>query len=141
MMKMRLIRKHTGTIVILTLTIVTIILGTSINTFARDRTLTGKTPSPIELENREMEKLFRQNLRDLLCRAGFSGSGINMTRTVHLLEQSDGTTDGTVILNYTVTIHHRRISELSMDELTGLLTDITAIGLPVEGSMISYRFL
>ncbi|MCL2718945.1 MAG: hypothetical protein FWE14_09235 [Lachnospiraceae bacterium] len=133
-------KKYSSTIMISVLIMITIILSFSINNSVRNRTLSGSSFNHTEQDKRDREKAYREVLRDFLCGAGFSDSGINMTKTVNLYEQPDGTTDGTVI-SYTVAIYHRRISELSGEELSSLLTDIVGIDLPIEGSTVSYKFL
>jgi len=141
-MKIRQIaRKYSWTLLVSILLMTTVVLGTSISSFGSDRTLSGRNSRIIELEKREMERVYRQDLRELLNGAGFSNSGINMTRIVQLHEQVDGSNDGTFITSYTVSIHHRRFSELSMDEINDLLGDIAGIDLPIVGSTVTYKFL
>lgn len=137
-MKIR-IKKHLGTIVLSLIIIMTIFLCVSIHASGKNQSLNRKLDQAGH-ETRDMEKAYRQDLKVFLCDAGFSNSGINMTKTVNYFELPDGSTDGTVILNYTVSIHHQKISDLSIDELSSLLTEIVSIDLPVEGSTISYKF-
>jgi len=134
-------KKYSWTLIVSILLMITVVLGTSISSFGSDRTLSGRNSSQIELEKREMERAYRQNLRELLNEAGFVNSGINMTRTTQLLELADGSVDGTYMISYMVSIHHRRFSELSIDEITDLLNAIAGIDLSIEGSTINYKFL
>jgi hypothetical protein len=138
---MQMMKKNSGTILILFLVMVTIILSSFINSSGREQAAAGKKTKNAEQDNRNMEKAYRQDLREFLCAAGFSNSGITMTRTTHFFEWPDGTTDGTIVFNYTISIHHRKIRELGMDELENLLAEIAGIDLPIEGCTVSYKIL
>lgn len=137
----RTMKENSGTVLILFLLLLTIILSALIYSSGQKHLTVEKRMKHTAQDNRNMEKAYRQDLKAFLCNAGFSNSGITMTRVTHLLEWPDGTTDGTVVLNYTISIHHRKISELGMDELENLLTEIAGIGWPLEGCTVSYQFL
>ena len=131
------LKKHGSNITILVLVMTTLILSFSIYNSSQIKRLSGNSFGQLGQTEREMEKAYRKDLRDFLCQAGFSDSGINMTKTVNLGERPDET----AALSYTVAIYHRKISELSADELSSLLTDIVEIDLPIAGSIVSYKFM
>ena len=80
---------------------------------------------------REMEQDYVQELRSFLGENGYNNSGVTMTEIVE--------TDGS--RNYTVTIHHQKIRNLSAQEKSELLTGCKMLEFADGTCSISHKFL
>lgn len=77
------------------------------------------------------ELAYIKEIRNLLEEKGYSNSGVTMNRVI----EEDGTRE------YTVTIHHRRISCLSDEQKNALVTECQSIDFSVENCSIFHEFL
>lgn len=77
------------------------------------------------------EQAYIKEIRNLLEEKGYSNSGVTMNRVI----EEDGTRE------YTVTIHHRRISCLSDEQKNALVTECQSIDFSVENCSIFHEFL
>ncbi|MDR2889405.1 MAG: hypothetical protein LBV33_06140 [Lachnospiraceae bacterium] len=99
---------------------------------------TGRTDR--EPLDRAAEQEYRKELRAFLDQAGFSNSGVSMTRAV-TRSTADDQEDGEVCqTEYKVLIYHKLIWDLNRTEMSQLLEDITEIDVPMSGCSISYQF-
>ena len=80
---------------------------------------------------REMEKIYVQEIRDLLTDQGYENSGITMT---HVIDENGMRT-------YTVTIHHGRIDRLSGAGRKELLSQCSEVVFPDDECGFCYEFL
>lgn len=80
---------------------------------------------------RDMEQEYVQKLRSFLGENGYSNSGVTMTEVV----EADGSR------NYTVTIHHQKINNLSAEAKAKLLTSCEALEFVDGTCSISHKFL
>ncbi len=80
---------------------------------------------------RDMEQEYVRELRSFLGENGYRNSGVTMTEVVE--------TDGS--RNYTVTIHHQRMKNLSMQEKEALLTSCKELEFVDGTCSISHKFL
>lgn len=80
---------------------------------------------------RDIEELYKNNLRNKLDGLGFKNAGITMTR-VYLSENE---------LEYTVLIHHKKIDRMSDLEKELLLKNIEVLRLEVEQCKFQEIFL
>lgn len=78
-----------------------------------------------------LEHEYVEKVRTFLAEQGYASSGITMNR---IIDQ-----DGSV--EYTVTIHHRRISDLDAEQQEVLLEECREIQFPVEDCSIYYELL
>ncbi len=80
---------------------------------------------------RDMEQEYVRELRSFLGENGYHNSGVTMTEVVE--------TDGS--RNYTVTIHHQKIKNLSMQEKEALLASCRELEFVGGICSISHKFL
>ena len=80
---------------------------------------------------RDMEQEYVGELRSFLGENGYRNSGVTMTEVVE--------TDGS--RNYTVTIHHQKIKNLSAQEKEALLTSCKELEFMDGACSISHKFL
>ena len=80
---------------------------------------------------RAMEQEYVKEIRKLLTERGYCNSGVTMNRVV----QEDGSRQ------YTVTIHHRRITRLDEEQQNELLDECRMIDFPVEDCTFCHEFL
>lgn len=88
-----------------------------------------------------MEKEYRNALKEFLNRAGYSNSGINMTKVVTC---NDGVTEKeteTWEREYTVCIYNKKINRLEVTEVSELMTAIVNIDVPMTDCVISHKFI
>lgn len=78
-----------------------------------------------------LEQAYVSEIRDLLEERGYRNSGVTMNRVL----QEDGSRQ------YTVTIHHRRIMKLDLNQQKELLDACGRIDFPVENCNFCYKFL
>lgn len=79
----------------------------------------------------EMGQEYVKAVRAFLAEAGYRNSGVTLSR----ITEADST------MTYTVTIHHTRISELSVDEQKQLKLDLAALPAPKNISTVYHEFL
>lgn len=114
-------------------TIITVLLVLII-AFCISSTVIGQNKSDARAEEQyyhTAEQKYIQEIRDLLKEKGYSNSGITMNRVI----EEDGTRE------YTVLIHHRRISRLSNEEKNALVRECQSINFSVENCSIFHEFL
>lgn len=80
---------------------------------------------------RAMEREYVQEIRSLLEEKGYCNSGVTMNRVI----DEDGARQ------YTVTIHHRRITKLSPGQQEELIEECGRIAFPVEDCNFCHEFL
>lgn len=78
-----------------------------------------------------IEQEYTKAVRKLLAEKGCENSGITMTRVT----DTDGSRE------YTVTIHHRRLSRLSEEEKQELLSECKDLEFPDKESRLFHKFL
>ncbi len=80
---------------------------------------------------RALEQEYVKEIRKLLAERGYCNSGVTMNRVV----QEDGSRQ------YTITIHHRRITQLDEEQQEELLGECRMIDFPVEDCTFCHEFL
>lgn len=78
-----------------------------------------------------LEQEYIKRMRDFLEEQGYTNSGITMNRVI----EEDGT------LQYTVTIHHRRIEQLDDRRREELLSKCQEIKFPEQDCSFCHKFL
>ena len=79
----------------------------------------------------ELEDHYTEQLRELLAEKGYRNAGITMTK----IYQPDGSRE------YTVQIHHKRISKLNEGEKILLLNELAAVSFGGEQCSVLHKFL
>lgn len=79
----------------------------------------------------KMEKEYVSDIRTLLCKKGYSYSGI----TIRRISDAEGAR------SYTVMIHHKKINSLSKYEKEELLYELSVTEFEDEGCTFSYEFV
>lgn len=113
--------------------IITIVLALVI-AFCISGTVIGQNKGDARAEEqyyRVAEQEYMQEIRNLLEEKGYCNSGVTMNRVI----EEDGTRE------YIVTIHHRRIENLSDEQKNALVTECQSIGFPVENCSFCHEFL
>lgn len=78
-----------------------------------------------------LEQEYVQNMRTLLTKNGYSGSGVTMTAVI----EENGTRE------YTVAIHHKRLDRLSEGEKEGLLFKLQQIPFAEDNCTFNHAFI
>lgn len=124
---MRAIRKITFT------TVITIIL-VLVTAFCISGTVISQSKGKSAVEEayyRDWEREYVQKIRGLLANQGYDNCGVTMTRVI----ETDGNRD------YTIEIHHRRISGLKWNQKQALLEACKDISFPVGNCNFCHKFL
>lgn len=94
--------------------------------------------SQSRIERREQEAYYHakeqelvQKTREYLNKAGFVNSGVMLTRVV----DAEGARD------YTMTVHHHRISKLDREDREALIEELKEFDFTSEECSFSYKFL
>ena len=120
------------------LTLISVIMFTAILVLVSALAVSGTVlcqSSQAGKEQWEYEKALEQEyveaVREYLEGQGYKNSGVTMDRV----------TEGGRSVEYTVTIHHRKISALESAERTELALECGKLAFPVEGCSLRHTFL
>ena len=111
-----------GTTAVLILIIV-LCIGATVKSESRDETQ--------RMENRVQEQQLRNDLRQYLNENGYRNSGVTLTYAV----EEDGS------LNYTFTIHHKKINGMSETEREALSGELAQACNAAGNYSVSYEYL
>lgn len=100
--------------------------------------ITGTVMSQNDLNSQELESYYRglerelvRETREYLGQEGFQNSGVTITRVID--------TDG--IREYTVTVHHGKINEMSEDARESLKEELAKLTFMAENCIFCHEFL
>lgn len=123
-------RRANGTIGFVVLTLCLILVSAFCFT---GTVISQNKPSEKEMENyyRAQEKELVQETRDYLNQAGFSNSGVTLTRVI----DADGSRE------YTVTVHHSKIDKMDMISRANLKEELATLAFAADNCTFCHEFL
>lgn len=124
---MKRINRMIRTIIFTTLLILIAAFGVSGTVLSQKSGMSGE----MQEYYRNAEHEYVKRIRTFLAKQGYSDSGVTMNRIIN----EDGSMD------YVVTIHHRKISELEKTQQDALLASCKEIEFPVEDCVFYHKFL